>query len=162
MGVALPAWGGRAAALASAVLIFVALLEFGVGRSAPAALLGGRGALAALGARRSALTAYGRARPARDGRGLLGLPVSAQGAVSAALGREDPRYRILSSSGGRWGKEWDLHAANPGQGFAARFSGSGVTLVAHRARFGLSLAGLGRGGALLRSPQLLRSSPVTA
>ena len=69
--------------------------------------------------------------------GLLGLPLGAQGVVSAALGRDAAPYRVEG-----------LLARNPAQGFSARFGRSGVAITAGAARFTLSLQAFGRGSAL--------------
>jgi hypothetical protein len=132
-----PVWGLRA----SSVVVAALVLAIGVGaaRVAPAGL--------------SVVRTRGAAR------GLMTLPVSAQGTVSADLGRDDPRYRVLgaddargaSAVGGAAGAQ-GMHAANPGQGFAERFSQTGVTLSSGRARFTLALAGVGRGTQLLAPP----------
>jgi hypothetical protein len=91
---------------------------------------------------------------------LLALPASAQGTVSADLGRVDPRYRVFGEHGVGSANAVDsavdfqgLHAANPVQGFALRFSRTGgVMLSSGRARFTLVLAGVGRGTRLLAPP----------
>jgi hypothetical protein len=69
--------------------------------------------------------------------GLLSLPATAQGPVSAALGSEDAAYRIKG-----------LVAHNPAQRLSARFGRSGVAITASSARFAISLKAFGRGGAL--------------
>jgi FG-GAP repeat len=89
-------------------------------------------------------------RAPRAARGLLSLPVAAQGAVSAGLGRADARYRVRRAGGS--GSAADLRAVNPGQGFSERFSSAGVTLSSGRARFSLGLAGVGRGARVSALP----------
>ena len=66
--------------------------------------------------------------------GLLSLPLAAQGPVSAALGADQPSYRIHG-----------LMARNPAQLLTARFGRSGVTITAGSARFTISLQAFGRG-----------------
>jgi hypothetical protein len=85
----------------------------------------------------------GAVRVSHAARGLLSLPAAAQGPVSADLGRSDARYRVQRVD--RSSSAEDLRAVNPGQGFSERFSSTGVTLSAGRARFSLGLAGVGRG-----------------
>jgi FG-GAP repeat len=82
--------------------------------------------------------------------GLLALPVSARGAVSADLGRQDPRYRVHRVSGVGGGAT--LSAVNAGQHFSERFSPAGVTLSSGQARFLLGLAGIGRGAHVVAPP----------
>lgn len=65
------------------------------------------------------------------------IPVEARGPLSAALGRDDGRYRV---AGG--------HAHNPSQRLDARFSSTGVTIGSGDEHVRLSLAGYGRAGAL--------------
>jgi hypothetical protein len=69
--------------------------------------------------------------------GLLSLPLAAQGPVSAALGGDQPTYRIHG-----------LTARNPAQLLTARFGRSGVTITTGSARFAISLQAFGRGSAL--------------
>ncbi len=75
------------------------------------------------------------------GRGLAGLPVAAQGAVSRALGRDDPSYRALVLAGG-------FRLRNPGQGLVALLGARGVEVRSGRAWLGLRLSGYGYGGEL--------------
>jgi len=77
-----------------------------------------------------------------DAHGLLSLPPAAQGAVSAALGRDDPADQARAAAGG-------LSLRNAGQRLVARFGDSGTVQVSSGdARLGLSLVGYGYGGAL--------------
>jgi hypothetical protein len=69
--------------------------------------------------------------------GLLGLPLVAQGPVSAALGRDQAAYRIAG-----------LVARNPVQRLSARFGRSGVAITAGSARFAISTRAYGRGSTL--------------
>jgi hypothetical protein len=79
------------------------------------------------------------------GRGLAGLPVAAQGAVSRALGRDDPSYRALALAGG-------FRLRNRGQGLVALLGARGVEVRSGRARLHLSLSGYGYGGTLHALP----------
>jgi hypothetical protein len=69
------------------------------------------------------------------------LPLSARGPVSAAIGRDDPAYRIR-----------DLLAVNRAQRLSLRFTPAGATVRSGAGGVSLGLAGVGRSG---------RSSPVT-
>ncbi len=69
--------------------------------------------------------------------GLASLPAVAQGPISAALGHDQPAYRI----GG-------LQADNPAQGLHVRFSRRSVTVASGKARLGLALSAYGYAGAL--------------
>jgi hypothetical protein len=69
--------------------------------------------------------------------GLRSLPLTAQGPVSAALGRDEPVYRIEG-----------LRANNPAQHLRARFSRHGVAVVSGAARLGMTLSAYGYGSAL--------------
>ncbi|MGO8907034.1 MAG: hypothetical protein ACLQMH_15645, partial [Solirubrobacteraceae bacterium] len=73
--------------------------------------------------------------------GLASLPLAAQGPVSAALGAEDPAYRVGASRGG-------LAAASPAQHLHASFSPSGVSVSSGSAQVGLSLRAIGYGASL--------------
>jgi hypothetical protein len=75
-------------------------------------------------------------------RGLEGLPLAAQGAVSATLGGDSRAYRVV-----------DLQAINPAQRLRVRFAGRGVEIASAGARVGLHLVSYGRGTAL-RTPGL--------
>ena len=74
-------------------------------------------------------------------RGLSRLPVAAQGPVSAALGADDPSYRVRDGRAG-------LYAVNPTQRFRVSFGHSGVFVGAGRSRLALGLAAAGYGGRL--------------
>jgi hypothetical protein len=65
------------------------------------------------------------------------LPLGAQSAVSAALGRDEPGYRVLG-----------LRARNPAQRLDMTFSVAGVSVASGAGRIGLSLAGFGYATAL--------------
>jgi hypothetical protein len=80
--------------------------------------------------------------------GLSALPLSAQGPVSAAVGRESARYRLRASGGGV------EQASNPAQRLTARFARSGVQLYSGRARVGLRLAQIGYGTSLRQVPDV--------
>ncbi|HEY7933440.1 MAG TPA: hypothetical protein VID48_06395, partial [Solirubrobacteraceae bacterium] len=75
------------------------------------------------------------------GRGLAGLPVAAQGAVSRALGRDDPSYRALALAG-------RFRLRNPGQDLVALLGTRGIEVRSGRAWLHLSLSGYGYGGEL--------------
>jgi hypothetical protein len=69
--------------------------------------------------------------------GLASLPMAAQGPVSAALGHDDPAYRVAG-----------LRAANPAQRLRVQFSSHGVAVAAGAARLGLTLTAYGYASAL--------------
>ncbi len=89
----------------------------------------------------------GRSAAARtDRRGaanLLSVPAAAAAPVSAALGRDDPAYRLHG-----------LAATNPAQRLSARFVPAGAVITAGSARFSIGLRAFGRGPALRRLPAL--------
>ncbi|HUE26419.1 MAG TPA: hypothetical protein VMP89_06565, partial [Solirubrobacteraceae bacterium] len=66
-----------------------------------------------------------------------GMPLAAEGAVSAALGGYSRDYLVSG-----------LRAINPAQRLRLRFSGRGVEIAAGRARVGLRGVAYGRGAAL--------------
>ena len=68
---------------------------------------------------------------------MASLPLAAQGPVSAALGRDEPAYRVT-----------DLRALNPAQHLRVGFSRRGVTVAAGNARLGMTLAAYGYASAL--------------
>src|SRR5438132_1655268 len=61
---------------------------------------------------------HGSSPIARATRDLQGLPLAAQGPVSAALAEGDPSYLVKARDGG-------LRASNPAQGLDSRFSAAG-------------------------------------
>ena len=73
--------------------------------------------------------------------GLLSLPLSARGPISAAIGAALPVYRADSSTSG-------ITVANPMQHLHARFTGNGVTVGSGAATVGLSARAIGYGAAL--------------
>jgi hypothetical protein len=73
--------------------------------------------------------------------GLQRVPAAAQGAVSRALGSDDPRYAVGRALTG-------LTAHNPDQRLSARFTAAGVRIGSGTAWLGLRLSGYGRGGLL--------------
>jgi hypothetical protein len=97
------------------------------------------GVVAAAGCVAALLTLSGgaaeRATAARHG--LESLPLAAQGPVSAALGRDEPAYRVTA-----------LQAVNPAQRLRAGFSRGGVTVVSGKARLGMALSAYGYASAL--------------
>jgi hypothetical protein len=72
--------------------------------------------------------------------GIEGVPLLAQGVVSAALGKDSRAYGVSG-----------LRAINPAQGLRLRFSPQGVDIASARAHMGLHLVAYGRGTAL-RTP----------
>ena len=81
--------------------------------------------------------AGGTAQP-RSREGLSKLPLAAQGAVSAALGADDPAYRVRNHGNG-------LYALNPAQHFRVSFTGSGASVQSPRGWLSFTLAGVGYG-----------------
>src|ERR1700751_4862651 len=73
--------------------------------------------------------------------GLLSLPLSAQGAVSAKLGAHNPAYQVSAMDGA-------LVATNPAEHLRLGFSRSGVTVRSGAAHFALGLRGVGYGTSL--------------
>jgi hypothetical protein len=71
-----------------------------------------------------------RATTARHG--LTSLPLTAQGSVSAALGHDEPAYRVTA-----------LQAVNPAQRLRAGFSRRGVTVASGKAWLGMALSAYG-------------------
>jgi len=76
-----------------------------------------------------------RATTARHG--LESLPLTAQGPISAALGQDEPAYRVAG-----------LQVVNPAQHLHAGFSRDGVTVVSGKARLGVGLSAYGYASAL--------------
>ena len=71
------------------------------------------------------------------GHGLESLPLTAQGPVSAALGHDEPAYRVTA-----------LQAINPAQHLRAGFSRRDVMVASGRARLGMALSAYGYASAL--------------
>src|SRR5438874_6552668 len=69
--------------------------------------------------------------------GVARVPLAAQGAISAALGREQPGHRLVG-----------LRARNSMQRFAAAFSRDGATIDSGSAHVRLRLLRYGRDGAM--------------
>jgi hypothetical protein len=69
---------------------------------------------------------------------LADLPLPAQAAISAALGRDDAAFRIYRDGDG-------YGAENRGHGLSVRWTGSGMEVLAGSGSFGLTLKGLGYG-----------------
>ena len=90
------------------------------------------------GAARVTAEAHGRAslQPGARQR-LASLPLGARGAVSAALGRSDSRYRVLG-----------LRGSNPAQGLETTFSRAGARVASGPANVRLALAAYGHAGAV--------------
>ena len=72
---------------------------------------------------------------------LLTLPATAQGPVSAAVGRADPRFRVRAAGA-------VLSAWSPAQRLRSQFSRSSVSVSAGSARLSMRLAAIGYGSAL--------------
>jgi hypothetical protein len=94
-------------------------------------LVAAAGCLAAIATPRHG--ALQRATTARHG--LESLPLTAQGPVSAALGQDEPAYRVTA-----------LRAVNPAQHLRAGFSSHGVTVTTGKARLGMALSAYGYTG----------------
>ncbi len=77
----------------------------------------------------------GRATTARHG--LESLPLAARDPVSAALGHDEPAYRVTA-----------LQAVNPAQRLHVGFSRAGFTVLSGKARLGMALSAYGYGSAL--------------
>jgi hypothetical protein len=93
-------------------------------------------------AQTGAAPAAGLAQSQRlSGFGLLGLPATAQGSVSAALGADSAAYRVSGAGG-------EFNAASPAQRLSSRFTDSGVTVRAGATRVALRLDGVGSGSSL--------------
>jgi IPT/TIG domain/FG-GAP repeat len=77
----------------------------------------------------------------RSGAGLASLPLTAQGPISAALGRDDPAYHVGDSAR-------SLSARNPAQQFGVRFQPSGAQIRAGALESRFSLRAAGYGGSM--------------
>lgn len=86
---------------------------------------------------RSAVRIAGPSAP----HGLSSLPMAAQGPVSAALGADDPSYRIDHGRSG-------LEAVNPAQGLTVSFGRSEVGVRSASSRLSVGLAAVGYGTTL--------------
>jgi hypothetical protein len=73
--------------------------------------------------------------------GLSGLPASAQGPVSAALGKDNSRYWVQGRAGG-------FRAENPRQAMHADFTQQGAEICSQSLRWGLEVRGYGYGDSL--------------
>ena len=73
--------------------------------------------------------------------GLSGLPLTAQGPVSRALGADEPAYRVRAWQGG-------FAAVSRAQDLSVSFDRAGVSVSSGATRVGLSLQAVGYGGAL--------------
>ncbi|HXR28215.1 MAG TPA: hypothetical protein VN772_01460 [Solirubrobacteraceae bacterium] len=73
--------------------------------------------------------------------GLLGLPLAAQGPVSAALGADAPAYLVRGVAGG-------LLASNAAQRLSARFEDAGVSVSSGATHLHLRLRAIGYGSSL--------------
>jgi IPT/TIG domain/FG-GAP repeat len=120
------------------------------GRTVPArrALLAALAAalVCALAAAYAALLTPGRVparaavRPPAPMQGRANIGLQAQAAISAALGRGDPAYRVRALGGGAF-------AARSGAGMRERFDRSGATIVAGATRVHMQARSLALGGA---------------
>ncbi|HME05224.1 MAG TPA: FG-GAP repeat protein, partial [Solirubrobacteraceae bacterium] len=107
-------------------------------------LVGGPVAAAAALGCAAALVVLPGAHPGRHAaarHGLGSLPVAAQGPVSAALGRDEPAYRVRG-----------LRAVNPAQRLRVGFTGRGATVASGGARLGMTLSAYGYASALAPAP----------
>ncbi len=93
--------------------------------------------------------------------GLLSLPPSAQGPVSAVLGAESAGYRLSAAAGG-------FRASSPAQHLRTSFTSAGASVSSGATRLGLRLQAVGYGSALtalgsvaprLRSNQVVFAHP---
>ena len=107
-----------------------AVLALALGAALLAGLAGGGSAVAPI------LRSAGTLR-----KGLYDLPSSAQAPISAALGADDPAYRMIASGGG-------LAGATPSQHLSERFDRAGVRVDSGATRFGFSLHAVGYGSSL--------------
>jgi hypothetical protein len=121
---------GRAASPSVAV-VGAALLLLAVGVAVYAGARGGRSSVVP-----AAVRSHGF-----SGKGLLSLPLAAQGPVSAALGADSAAYRFRAHEGG-------LTASSPTQHLAMSFAGSGISLSSGATHVGLRLRGIGYGNSL--------------
>jgi hypothetical protein len=114
-------------------LVALAVLSLALGTSLYEGLLSSRSS--------SVAPAVGRAHAAFSRKGLLSLPLAAQGPVSAALGADSAAYRVSASGGG-------FTASSPAQHLRSSFTSSGVSVASGATRLGLSLCGVGYGSSL--------------
>ena len=112
-------------------LVVAAVLSLALGAGLYEGLGGGRSSVAPAAAHSHALSQ----------KGLLSLPLAAQGSVSASLGADIPAYRVGASAGG-------FRATSPAQHLSSSFTASGVSLSAGATRLRLSLRGVGYGASL--------------
>ena len=117
-----PGWRG---------LLTAAVLSIALGAGLYEGLPGGR----------SPVSSAARSHKGFSQKGLLSLPLAAQGPVAAALGADSPAYRVRANGGG-------FRAASPEQHLSATFTGSGVSVASGATRVGLSLRGVGYGSSL--------------
>ncbi len=117
----LVSWRALAAAALLSIVLGAALVQLLAGEHSPAAPVARSGGL--------------------SHKGLLGLPLAAQGPVSAALGADDPAYRVSASKRGFAG-------ASPAQRLSFRFDRSGVSLDSGATHLRLSLRAVGYGTSL--------------
>lgn len=128
------ALGTRRVALLCALMV-AALLSLAFETALYEGLVGGRSSVTAVRAH-SPSRSHGFTR-----KGLLSLPLAAQGPISAALGGDSPAYRIGADGGG-------FRASSPAQHLSSTFSSSGVSVRSGSMRVGLSLRSVGYGSTL--------------
>jgi FG-GAP repeat len=112
-------------------LLAAALLSLALGAGVYEGLGGGRLSVAPAAARSHAFSQ----------KGLLSLPLAAQGPVAAALGANNPAYRVSADPGG-------FSAASPAQHLSTTFASSGVSISTGATHVGLSLRAVGYGSVL--------------
>ena len=112
-------------------LVAAALLSLALGAALYEGLGGGRSSVAPTAVRSHAFSQ----------KGLLSLPLAAQGPVSAALGGDSADYWVSTDEGG-------FRAANPAQHLSSSFTSSGVSVSSGATNLGLSLRAVGYGSSL--------------
>jgi hypothetical protein len=112
------------------VLVAAAMWSLTLGAALYQSLAGGRSSVA--GATRARAFSH---------KGLLGLPLAAQGPVSAALGADNPAYRVRAWNGG-------FRAVSPAQHLSMGFGRLGVSVSSGTTHVALSLRAVGYGASL--------------
>lgn len=127
---------GRRGGLSWRMLLAVAVLSLALAAALYESLPGSGSA------QTGAAPAAGLARSQRpSGFGLVSLPATAQGSVSATLGAETAAYRVSGAGGA-------FNAASPAQRLSSSFTDSGVTVRTGTTRVALRLSGIGYGSSL--------------
>ena len=111
-------------------LVAAVLLALAIGAGLYQGLIAGRASVPA------AVRSHGLSQ-----KGLLSLPLAAQGPVSAELGADGPAYRVAADQGG-------FRATNPAQHLSSSFTSVGVSVTSGATRVGFSLRAIGYGSAL--------------